>query len=51
MWRRRLLLPLAALVATLAAQEAGMDANWLDAAPGVAMEYKVHVDAGKVLKK
>lgn len=21
--------------------------NWLDAAPGVAMEYKVHVDAGK----
>lgn len=23
------------------------DTNWLDAAPGVAMEYKVHVDAGK----
>ena len=22
-------------------------ANWLDGAPGVAMEYKVHVDAGK----
>ena len=21
--------------------------NWLDAAPGVAMEYKVHVDAAK----
>lgn len=23
------------------------DINWLEAAPGVAMEYKVHVDAGK----
>ncbi len=23
------------------------DVNWLDAAPGVAMEYKVHVEAGK----
>ncbi len=28
-------------------QDPGDDVNWLDAAPGVAMEYKVHVDAGK----
>ncbi len=30
----------------MSGQEAA-DVNWLDAAPGVAMEYKVHVDAAK----
>jgi hypothetical protein len=28
-------------------QQAPDNVNWLDAAPGVAMEYKVHVDAAK----
>ena len=28
-------------------QAAPDNVNWLDAAPGVAMEYKVHVDAAK----
>lgn len=34
------------LLGFVLSQDAG-DVNWLDAAPGVAMEYKVHVDAGK----
>lgn len=40
-----------ALVLLMAAAMAGgqddIEMNWLDAAPGVAMEYKVHVDAAK----
>ncbi len=42
-----MLLPLLLLFLSAAlCQDAG-DTNWLDAAPGVAMEYKVHVDAAK----
>ena len=35
------------LIGLSLAQEPTAEVNWLDAAPGVAMEYKVHVDAGK----
>ena len=42
-----LLLSMVSVSAVIEGDSALDGANWLDGAPGVAMEYKVHVDAGK----
>ena len=41
------LLSAVVLVPLASPQDPSDGINWLDAAPGVAMEYKVHVDAAK----